>query len=263
MKKIYLFIVLSALLLSSCKNVDSNTSSNISSNSTLSNSISKNNSQETKGDSMSSAESRIIQETKDTENLILSRASEKDYKELIHYKVPAIDIERKYLTYMFHTITSNVRALTQLNEDYKIECIRRTSNTSAYTIHETDEGGLFYGFFNKLSNNDNWFMLCSIYSCKKLSYKDFSSVNKGTTIFKVKDIDPSVSVRISTSKDFEATQTFHLLTDGIVVLTYKRNNKGELNVTSKDYYKDFIVKINFGGYEDTYNYKILKKDYIH
>lgn len=149
---------------------------------------------------------------------------------------------------------------------------RKMDDGRLYLMYDTDKGSRIYLFFypDDLSSVRGY----SLISCKKLSYNDISSIKLGDTIEDVMAIDPTAkfvkaandrvtdaSIENYTNNWEQPITTVHLLTDGIMKITYERTGeKGSYiyTITNIEYYEDFNLK----GIAGTTNYQIAEMDYV-
>ena len=149
---------------------------------------------------------------------------------------------------------------------------RKMDDDRMYLMYDTDKGSRIYLFFypDNLTSVRGY----SLISCKKLSYNDISSIKLGNTIEDVMAIDPTAKfVKILNDRVTDASienytdnwgqpiTTVHLLTDGIMKITYERTGeKGSYiyTITNIEYYEDFNLK----GIAGTTNYQIAEMDYV-
>lgn len=154
-------------------------------------------------------------------------------------------------------LNASPRALTAINELYPMECIRQIDDDLLYAVYRLeDEGKTFnaYLFFEKVepveeaSRGDSevwWLTGRVLFSEKSLSTDDFATISVGSTMRDVSDIDPltlefapedtgPITVQ---EYDFDLDdyvertyvpdpvldyKDYHLLTDGIMCITYTR-----------------------------------------
>jgi hypothetical protein len=264
MKKIFSFVLIILLIvLTGCTDKNSIVSSSkitFESSRKTESSVSGNN-------SMSPAEQEDLNKHNERiNNILLLANNKKDYKEFVTKKIDLYSIEEKYFYYMYgsHISSLEPRTLINFNNDLNIECLRRSSDSTAYSIHETISGGVYYAFFRGVRKMHNglykdWVLNCSIYSCKKLYYKDFESVKKGTTMNEIESVDPSIKIYIHSNKK-RIEDSKHLLVDGLLLIFYDFKD-GKYIVSSKMFFNDF--RIPGGSDGDFYDYKIFEQDYIH
>lgn len=142
-----------------------------------------------------------------------------------------------------------------------------------YLMYDTEAGSRIYIFFNA---EDNYRKAkgYSMISSKKLSYADMKALKTGQTMDDVMVIDPSAkyveylySFRSDRGIEYDVTYnnqpitTVHLLTDGVMKLTYERSGEEGsyvYTITDIEYHNDFKME-GHGGITD---YRIAKEDYV-
>lgn len=142
-----------------------------------------------------------------------------------------------------------------------------------YLMYDTETGSRIYVFFNNTENSlkANGY---SMISSKKLSYADMKALKTGQTMDDVMAIDPSAkyveylySFRSDKAIKYDITHlnlpinTVHLLTDGVMKLTYERSGEEGsyvYTITDIEYHDDFKME-GHGGITD---YRIAKEDYV-
>lgn len=192
-------------------------------------------------------------------------------------------------------LSSPPRSLVGINRYYPIECIRQITDSLVYVVYRLEDGGKkfnAYFFFEKVdpsqtaadSDREVWWLTGRIlFSCLELSYDDFSSVGVGSPASDVAMIDPVTQTAIPENRgpvevqnfDFEindyveetvisepilAYTEYHLLTDGILCITYSRNDaEQEFAVSSTSFNETFEVSSN--NVYGTVKFNILPIDY--
>lgn len=163
-----------------------------------------------------------------------------------------------YLNFSIAPERSYWPTLYTVNENSRIECIRKISGARCYVIYRTENQGLFYLFF------DSGRLNCAIFSVKALNYKDFSAVGVGSTMNDVAPIDPIISQidAVNKADHVETKSTKHLLKDGLLVLSYTKDSNGAYVVSDKQYYKDYKITDTVRSIgKVVYDYSILPQNY--
>ena len=143
---------------------------------------------------------------------------------------------------------NTIRTLAvDFNESLPIEFFIKVNDNTYYTVYETESGGLLYQFFSNGSNNIDKPRLgyrMSILSIKKLAYSDFGTVKIGSPISEVRAVDPSAenffhSYELSEGR--YSYTTIHLMTDGLLKITYEETEGKDGFIISKvEHYEDYI-----------------------
>lgn len=141
-----------------------------------------------------------------------------------------------------------------------------------YLVYDTEKGTRVFFFFN---DTDDCFKYLGfpVIMTNRVSYSQMKGIKLGDTIDDVISIDPSARY-VKKSRYYAPdewidlyaergcpTTTVHLLTDGVMKITYERTgDKSNFKYTITDirYEEDFTIKC-IGG---TYNYKIALMDYV-
>jgi len=154
-------------------------------------------------------------------------------------------------------LVSELPTITSYNKRFPIECLRQMSDGRMYCIQKTDDGGLFYAFF------DGNLLISTVYSKKILYQRDFNGIKVGDSIAKVEQIDPVTTevVRRTINSRPEAVSK-HFLKDGLIVIDYQIQDDTYI-ITEKNIYPDFKLKGKAGDIEYSYDHSILPQDYIH
>jgi hypothetical protein len=186
----------------------------------------------------------IEDDTSKSSRFGLSGKFDYEHDDISYYKV-ASD-ERKQLSFSIVDngtlwVIANVVSLTSrmsvgrggisdINYISEIMEIRRINDDeiSYYSIFGNKDGGRLYVFFR---GTERIISQLTIYSEKKLIYKDFDSLEVDVSTFEdVRKIDPSVDSNINEGENFEIEgtyhedvfQTFHMTAEGYVVIDYKK-----------------------------------------
>lgn len=151
-----------------------------------------------------------------------------------------------------------------------------------YLMYDTEKGTRLYIFFTE---RDNYKVATgyTLYSSKKLSYADMKSLKMGQEIEEVMAIDPTAQyvkafydgLPSETIGDYEhywqqPITTVHLLTDGIMKITYERRGaQGNYvyTITDIEYHSDFKMESIIGDVYGTLlkeeiDYRIANEDYV-
>ena len=201
---------------------------------------------------------------------VLKRINNKDnHEKLISNKYDIFQFIKKYAKNPYITFMGNPPNIKQIESDIGIECIRKTSAGTLYSVHEISQGGLLYIFYETRNEPDNEYeqVYNWVYIIKNLKYDDFSSIKKGSSIESVEKIDPVTSVYKQRMIDYEpdfgrssGAHSMHFLKDGILTLFYSYNN-GKYEVDWQTYYNDFQLDFYYHSSQSPYNGKILPQDY--
>ena len=192
------------------------------------------------------------------------------YDKLITKKIDINLFIQKYDEDPSKAIFTTLPLITMIDSDFGIECLRKTESGTLYSLHEVEQGGLLYVFYQTRSYETTgkytaikyWY-----YVDRKLKYEDFSFVTNGTNANKVIEIDPITNIFIERAKrhnnSFNITASCHYLEDGILILYYEYKN-GEFIVCGQDYQQNFNVKEPLHTEEkaELYDGHILSMDMI-
>lgn len=176
-------------------------------------------------------------------------------------------------------VSSAPRSLYAVNRYFPIEHLRKVNDRLIYVVYKAKDADTpeyyIYLFFEKLSpvgeaakeapeNAEKWFLLDRVfYVSKTLEMKDFGQIKTGSSVLDVQRIDPLSSIYVPQDVgevsqevyDFEleeyvtqtytpapvlSYQTYHYTTDGIVCITFER----------EDVSNEYVVK-NV-GYNETF-----------
>lgn len=168
-----------------------------------------------------------------------------------------------------------------------VNFLRKTGPGQYYTVCKQKEGGYVYIFFDRprvetdaakyaTSDETNVFLTGVLYAEKRLTYADFTGIARGDSIDKVILVDNAAAL----SKTFHewnaslygqdyfhsgyAASSLHLLTDGILEVTYKITDD-TLIVEDMMHYEDFNYMLSqcYRDYGEKYymNLKVLPQDY--
>lgn len=271
MKRIFILSTLAVMLLTGCGNdlrlassPEQNNKIAAKSdrsfiNSSSDNRISSSESSQTESvHSLSSSEAAYyLAQTRSQNQDILSTANSKSYTQ----PMQTIAFKKMYENYLYYGILperSNTPSLRSMNDADKIQCLRKINDSRYYCIYKTDNGGLFYCFFN------NCALYNAVFSLKALRFSNFNSIKVGSSLEAVDAIDPIVSEILKASSSQNALMKFtkHLLKDGLLIISYRQEN-GKYVVSKKEFYPDFKITDTIENRQFTYDYSILPQDYIH
>lgn len=141
---------------------------------------------------------------------------------------------------------------------------------AVYDVQENDKEYNMYVFYERAtdSEGETGYVLSSkdlvitgrvLFMNKTLSFADFSSLQAGDSVEKAEAIDPIVSI-MAEDKSSTATyfHTYHLLTDGSLLLVFNRNSTDEdFTLASIEYDENFI----FDGPDGKRELRIRASDY--
>ena len=191
------------------------------------------------------------------------------------------DIVKRYIGYYYFSLEqSNVRILQEVNAFYPIQYLHRRDKNNVYAVYKTKEGGMYYMFFWNANGELPWDqdddkigyydLIRSAYMTKSLSYADFDGIQVGDPISKVKALEPAVDCLEEVNSIVDDGKRFlsstHILTDGLLNLSYEAPEGEELRVTNISYIEDFTQSIeqkvpDWGSYTLKHNLKIEPEDY--
>lgn len=181
-----------------------------------------------------------------------------------------------------HFANNGIRRTSGILTAFPNGAWRDIGNANKYLMYDTEKGTRYYVFFNK----DNEYLSTGGYpllSCKKLAYSDMRTLNKGQTIDDVIAIDPTanytkilydpltdVSIKNNVRYHDQPITTVHLLTDGIMKITYeRRGTQGNYvyTITDIEYHSDFKMESIIGDVYGTLlkeeiDYRIANEDYV-
>ena len=153
--------------------------------------------------------------------------------------------------------------LATLDSMLPVTKVSQASNGLVYTVYDVQENGKEYNMYvffycptpsdseTTNSNAESSFIASAKKWCitgrilfmnKTLSFADFSSLQVGDSVEKAEAIDPVVSI-MKEKKESSATyfHTYHLLTDGSLVLVFNRNSTDEdFRLASIEFDENFI-----------------------
>ena len=189
------------------------------------------------------------------------------YNQLIKKKINIHTFIEKYANDPQRIFDGESLLITTIQNDFSIECLRKTEAGALYSVHKVKQGGLLYIFYRTKSYENtgrytevkNWF-----YVLKKLKYADFSSITEGSPMEDVAAIDPSTHVfmeRANKQVDLYGLKTFHYLEDGIFILFYTYKN-GKYEVNGQNYQPDFQVRTYWEAREELYDGRVFSQDLL-
>lgn len=264
MKKVLICILLLTLLVCGCKDAISKTSSAV-----VATEQSSPNESKGENSSMSDNSSKTIDAFGDFSGNIEDLVdNQTPYQKKITKKYPEQNFVNQFLLYTRTMMTTSYAVFFGgLIQDYPAECIRKTDST-LYCMYETEEGGLFYVFFNEAwEQPGNPSFRHAVYVKKRLEKKDFNGIQKGMKIQEVEKIDPVTSSYLAyvSRPDLQPFTSFtsaHLLTDGILVIQYHRNQENKWVIDEWWYNKSYKWYTNDVVGDVVFDYTILPQDYI-
>ena len=187
------------------------------------------------------------------------------------------------------------RSLYATNAYYPVEYLQKINSELIYAVYRISSYGqpcYMYCFFQKIDHEKDamvqdeteiwWMTGRAMFSCKELSHKDFETIQVGSALQEVAEIDPMAIVYrpqdeepyLNQRYDEETEQyveelitppptlsyeAYHYLTDGILQITYSRNSENEEYTVSNIQYSDSYEMI--GIYEENISIRIQSKDF--
>jgi len=125
--------------------------------------------------------------------------------------------------------------LSFVNLALPVEVLRQPEETKTYALYKVGTGGLLYVFYDiEQGKGENVVFQHALYSEKSIHRADFAHIQKGTAISDVQAIDPTTRFFKRYTEEF--ADSFHLLTDGSLVLHYEKRD-AEYVVSSIDFYE--------------------------
>lgn len=201
--------------------------------------------------------SEIAQKTED----ILTRANTEPMDKLITTIYSESQLfSAIHILNLYNPMVSYQQYLDEIDTIAPIECIRKTSDETAYSIYKTEKG-LVYLFFKNLYNR--WVLYNSVYVQKSLSIEDFHAVSVLDTMDEVGIVDPAESeIKLLLGEAVEAAITVHLAKNGIAVIWYQAQG-GDLVVSNVQTFDNFQwTDYQWDKQGITYDYQILDQDYL-
>lgn len=165
------------------------------------------------------------------------------------------------------------RSLYGFHHDFPVEFVKQIDSSNAYVVYQTRDSSnqtvyLYCFFQNTEEANDMeyWSLKGTVlFSCKRLSYADFTDIAVGDAIEKVVQIDPATTKYCNVDDTFPYVLTqasaadsineveiqsentlslkwrsYHLLDNGILVITYESDDD-LLTVADVAYYDDYVI----------------------
>jgi hypothetical protein len=138
-----------------------------------------------------------------------------------------------------------------------------------YLVYDTENKTRLYLFFSKNKNSCFFADGFPVVMKEKLSYHDFTVLQKGDSIKKVESVDPVMPIYLKKfdeitestieqlTKNDDYLKSIHLLSDGILKIEYERTDGGYV-VRSILYNEDFVLD----GINGQTCYRINDADYI-
>lgn len=196
-------------------------------------------------------------------------------EELMHNTNGAFYIGRDCAMYRE---TFNTRPYTNsILNSFPTEAIRQRDETSMYFIYQSDSGFYLYLFFSEENGDPEWDGLNTpigypIVICKMLRYEDFSEIQVGDGVEKLREIDPVIAIYESMFFDHFGWNTYaaehhrknnnpissiHYLKDGLLKIEYDIIDDTQLVVENIIFDENYDLTNLYG---ETYNYRILPQD---
>jgi len=267
MKKIAIFgMILTMLTISSC---GSGSSSIESMSNDFSTSVTSTEKSETEY-SISDIEKSEISKRESQVSAVLSKAETQDYDTLIKRSYPlSAFLERGWFFRLYNPVYSYQINLPDVEEDFPVECLRRTGDSTAYTIYKTDEGGMVYMFY--VNRYSNWTLYRMVYLETELSHQDFLKLKVGDSIEDVEKIDSGLRSMRNVIKSLPNTHEIvwlssyvHLLRDGNIVIQYTEADDKSMRIENITFHEDFkhiVNEFDIFNRIDYDDYTILPQDY--
>lgn len=267
MKKKLCLLLLVIFIFTSCDNkkitnFTNSTDSKVSTNSNISTSNKSKAELVDMNNNTNNAESVYNEKIKKEHDSIIAKVTDDTFDNVITKSMP--QSIGNYLMYTFDPIRSYQVTPINFDHDYKIEIIRKVNNQRMYTIHKTDSNGLFYSFFEGENVSDGSWLYNTVYSCKKLNKSDFNNVKIGDAISKIEQINPCTTLwsDLAQKNELESFEESVLLTDGLLLIGYKKGSNSMYCVTDIQYHEDFKITKTFSNIGAiVYDYSILPQDY--
>jgi len=191
-----------------------------------------------------------------------------DYHYSLNQSILVDNLIWNYWNYRINYRTPHRISLSAFDSDFPVEFLRSMDTDRMYSIHRTDNGGFFYSFFvspNGDLSQGVW-LSHTIFVMKSLAHSDFAGIEIGSIITDVEAVDPVVTyhrnhaLRVESFLDVNRFASFHLLTDGLLVVSYQMQNQS-FYVSAMYFFPDFrlIEETSFG--EIFFDYSILPQDF--
>ena len=188
------------------------------------------------------------------------------YHELVTKEIDIDLFIQRFDPHPYRFLEDKICLITQVEEEFGIECLRKTSEGILYSVHKVKQGGLLYVFYitrefdstGRYTEINNWY-----YVKESLSYNNFSSIKEGTNIDNVIAIDTATHVFIDRLQAYDGDilglKSFHYLNDGIMVIFY-RYKDGKLEVSEHVFASNFQIATYSRSKEEVYRARILPID---
>jgi len=187
-------------------------------------------------------------------NDLHSRASDADYDSLI---TNVSDFDRTYLRFRIPLGRAILPHIRLVDSGVPIECLRENEDGFWYSMHRVEFGeGLLYVFYMPEGT-----LTHSIYIEKALYRVDFDSIEVGNNISAVEEIDPVTTQWIleATEGSLQTFNAYHLLRDGLLVISYEKNANDSYEVSAMEFHEDFIRTDSNTGM--TFDFSIREQDF--
>ncbi len=253
MKKIFIVGLVFSLLLSSCGGT-------------------------TGGVSDSSSEDPGFLEWQETNNFGLSKITTQRKEKVL---TDTVSLEEAYehnvLTFLYRRDMDYHMNFRQLDEYLPIQCVRQMDDQTCYVLYHVEDGGYLYVFFRL--DGSPWAYSHWAYMEEALRKHHFSGLKPGDTIEDVYRIDPAMeklskldkhifaatSVGVKAGYEPNAYYTFHILRNGLLVISYDTSYV----IQKIDFHKDYVFTERrsymphgtLEEYNEHYNFSILRKDF--
>ena len=171
-----------------------------------------------------------------------------------------------------HSSVSTSHLTEELLAIFPSNAWRDMGDGRKYLMYDTDKGARVFLFFDD-SNDYFHYLGFPVIMTEKLSYADMKEIKLGDTMDDVIAIDSSAhyikdclnyaaDTWIKRMKELGCpTTTVHLLTDGVMKITYERTGEKDnyvYTITDIEYHQNFDINC----IEGTFNYKIAEIDYV-
>jgi hypothetical protein len=213
---------------------------------------------------MSEQEKAEMLRVENVENGALEKDSRRPYDKLISARYPEQGFFDSNVVGRFYNPVMGFQISLCMVQDeygYTVECLRRISDTSAYCIFKTDEGGLVYCFFRK--EYSSWDLHNASYVKNALTKDAFAGIGVGSSFRDVSSVDNLVDVYEAYATKWQMKEfcSVHLLKDCLVVIDFSSSDS-QYFVKGIRYFNDFkFVLDELNGI--VYDYTILPEDYLH
>ena len=197
---------------------------------------------------------------------ILKKESLSSKEILIEKQTAPEELYDKYLMYFENPLLSRRNpGIIDFEDEFGVECLRKINDGRIYIVYKTSDGNTFFAFFTPIG--EEWKALCTVLSNKVLYAKDFERIKKNVKISEVIKIDPVTTAYMGQFENprffnphLEECRTMHLLKDGLIMISYKKQGDDYV-VLEKKYYKDFKFTLNYEHIAICYDFTILPQDY--